>query len=397
MISVIVPVYNVEEYLSKCIDSILHQTYKDFELILIDDGSTDSSYQLCLEYAKNDARIRVFQQENSGPGKARNYGLLQSKGELIIYVDSDDWLEPETLQKMYQIMVTTQVDLVISGYYMDTNKKSTSVKVTFDAGYYDKNRLIKEVYPNMIKYHHFYDWGISPVLFAKLYKKDYLLKHQLNVDERITLGEDSACIFPLMLDIDSLYILEEQLYHYRQREGSLVREGSEKLKEKLILLYRTVLVELEKYKKIYDLTTQWREYIAYVLIAPRALWMYPTLSENSFLFPYPAVKKGSRVVIYGMGINGQLLYKFLKQNKDYELICCVDKNYSELCKLGLEVYSPAILAEKDFDTIIVTPSFKKICTQIYDELVSKYEANRIGCMDDSYVISSEMMEILGLN
>ena len=71
MISVIVPVYNVEKYLSKCIDSILHQTYKDFELILIDDGSTDSSYQLCLEYAKNDARIRVFHQENSGPGKAR--------------------------------------------------------------------------------------------------------------------------------------------------------------------------------------------------------------------------------------------------------------------------------------------------------------------------------------
>ena len=200
-----------------------------------------------------------------------------------------------------------------------------------------------------------------------------------------------------MLNIDSLYILEEQLYHYRQREGSLVREGSEILKEKLILLYRTVLVELEKYKKIYDLTTQWREYIAYVLIAPRALWMYPTLSENSFLFPYPAVKKGSRVVIYGMGINGQLLYKFLKQNKDYELICCVDKNYSELCKLGLEVCSPTILDEKDFDTIIVTPSFKKICTQIYDELISKYEANRIGCMDDSYVISSEMMEILGLN
>ena len=88
------------------------------------------------------------------------------------------------LQKMYQIMVTTQVDLVISGYYMDTNKKSTSVKVTFDAGYYDKNRLIKEVYPNRIKYHHFYDWGISPVLFAKLYKKiTYLSINSISMNE----------------------------------------------------------------------------------------------------------------------------------------------------------------------------------------------------------------------
>ena len=111
-ISVIVPVYNTEQYLHRCIDSVLAQTYKDFELLLIDDGSTDSSGAICDEYAAKDARVKVFHKENGGVSSARRIGVEQSHGEFIYFVDSDDAILPDTLEMMCNYM-TNGVDVVV--------------------------------------------------------------------------------------------------------------------------------------------------------------------------------------------------------------------------------------------------------------------------------------------
>ena len=111
--SVIVPVYNVEAYLEKCVQSILRQTEQDFELLLVDDGSTDSSGQLCEELAKKDSRIRVIHQENQGLGGARNTGIREAKGDWLLLVDSDDWIEPEILEKTLEAGLREEADMVV--------------------------------------------------------------------------------------------------------------------------------------------------------------------------------------------------------------------------------------------------------------------------------------------
>ena len=117
-ISIIVPVYKVEKYLRRCIDSIAAQTFTDWECILVDDGSPDDSGTICDEYAENDKRFRVFHQENAGVSAARNKGLDEAKGEWICFVDSDDWIEKEMLEKMYNLAVKNKAEVVVCGCKM---------------------------------------------------------------------------------------------------------------------------------------------------------------------------------------------------------------------------------------------------------------------------------------
>lgn len=115
LISVIVPVYNVEEYLTKCIDSIINQTYTNLEIILVDDGSTDRSLKICNEYLQKDARVKVIHKENGGVTSARKAGLLQAAGEYVTYVDGDDWLERDAYSVIYERGIKFGVDMVQTG------------------------------------------------------------------------------------------------------------------------------------------------------------------------------------------------------------------------------------------------------------------------------------------
>ena len=133
MISIIIPIYNVEDYLNKCIDSIIYQTYSDWELILVDDGSFDSSPAICDSYATCDSRIKVIHKINEGVSKARNIGIEIAQGEYIVFCDADDYVDPNYLKQF--LKNNKNADLVITGYYFDTNNIVYSYKV-FTIGYY---------------------------------------------------------------------------------------------------------------------------------------------------------------------------------------------------------------------------------------------------------------------
>lgn len=116
-ISIIIPIYNVESYLRKCLDSIMEQSFSCFELLLINDGSTDASAQICQEYVEKDDRIRYFEKENGGVSSARNFGIKHSSGEYITFIDSDDWVEPNYLEILYKAMKEQDADIVVTNYY----------------------------------------------------------------------------------------------------------------------------------------------------------------------------------------------------------------------------------------------------------------------------------------
>ena len=145
-VSIVVPIYNVEKYLKQCIESIINQTLQDIEIILVDDGSPDNCPQICDEYAKKDSRIKVVHKKNGGLSSARNAGIEVATGDFIGFVDSDDYIELDMYEKMYNIAKENHVDFVVSDYYKVSDKGKIITTIDMNEGIYDKNRIIKEIF-----------------------------------------------------------------------------------------------------------------------------------------------------------------------------------------------------------------------------------------------------------
>ena len=235
-LSVIVPVYNTEEYLRECIDSILAQTFTDFELILVNDGSTDGSGAICDEYAGKDPRIRVIHQQNGGITVARKSGVRVACGEYVTFVDSDDWIEREMYATMLDYGQKAAPDIVICGMLIETSKGILPRKEIIEAGFYNKNRMQKNVYPIML-----FDFvhgapAVNPSLCNKLFKKQLLGSIIEQVNDTITYGEDALCTYSCLLDADGIYITDRYMYHYRNHSESACNTYSCSLLEKFSLL-----------------------------------------------------------------------------------------------------------------------------------------------------------------
>ena len=258
MLSVIVPIYNVRPYLRQCIESICDQSYRDLEIILVDDGSCDGSSEICDQYKTMDDRIVVLHKENEGLVKARKSGLQISRGEYIAYVDGDDWIEPEMFERLYSTMAENNADIVMCGHYIDTGNISKEAYHDVPDGYYGKKQLIEQIYPEMIVGREFFDWKIYPALWDKLFKRECIMPYQMEVDDRLRMGEDAACTYPALLNADNIYILHECLYHYRQTTASMVKNIQDYIEERLQFqtLYASVAQSLGRYKDIFDLRGQ---------------------------------------------------------------------------------------------------------------------------------------------
>ncbi|MBQ8300859.1 MAG: glycosyltransferase [Clostridia bacterium] len=240
-LSIIVPVYNVGSFLSTCIDSILAQTFTDFELILVDDGSTDGSEKICDEYARKDNRIKVIHKENNGVVSARKTGLLAAKGKYAGYVDGDDFIEPDMYEKMVFYMQKHDCDLVMCDVEHENKAlplSSGGIRIDIDGGFYDRQGLCEKLFPNMIYAGEFYNFGIYPVIWNKLYKREKLIDFQLAVDENIRTGEDAACVYPYVWSSDSLYFMKNMsLYHYRHSQNQMTKSYDAKHFERFKALY----------------------------------------------------------------------------------------------------------------------------------------------------------------
>lgn len=210
-ISIVVPVYNVEKYISKCIESIIEQTYTNLEIILVDDGSTDISGKICDEYAIQDDRIKVIHKKNGGISDARNAGIIISNGKYIAFVDSDDYIDRCFIEKLYNACIDFNCDISICEF---TRVKGNNALVendyeTYTAQLYDKKQECKKM--NSV---------VSIVVWNKLYRKD------LFDDIKFPVGrgnEDLATSYKLMYKANKVIIINSKLYYYRMRENSITR------------------------------------------------------------------------------------------------------------------------------------------------------------------------------
>ena len=239
LVSVIIPVYNVEKYIEKCIRSILGQTFEDFEIIVVIDGSTDESEKIVRKLKKEyPEKIKIITQEKKGPGAARNAGIAAAGGDYLLFVDSDDYISPNLMASTYGKALETQSDIVaFDVIYVDENEKHLRRE---SAVYSDNESILKESGRLLI----------LPCLWNKLYKKSLFDKNNVSIPENILMGEDLAVNAELLSSAQKITHLAEPLYFYVQRSGSITSlstdAGKLKRNKDIIPAFETIIAFFNK-------------------------------------------------------------------------------------------------------------------------------------------------------
>ena len=214
MISIIVPVYNSEKYLRKCLDSLINQSYENIEVLCVNDGSTDNSHIILDEYAQKDSRVKIFLQKNSGPAVARNKALEESNGQYIMFCDSDDWYEADMCKKMLDAVKETDADLVSCDCNIISDIETQRTK---DTEHYFSNKILglQKVSSALIS-------NINYALWLKLFKKDIIENNKIRFPENLYSCEDASFIIKYLLCSKTYFGFQEMLYNYRILEDSII-------------------------------------------------------------------------------------------------------------------------------------------------------------------------------
>lgn len=260
LFSIIVPVYNAEKYLTQCIESIVNQGNIEFELILVNDGSTDESGRICDAFAEKYDNIRVIHKKNEGQVKARIDGVNASKGEFVLFGDADDWFEENALQTVDEIVKNENPECILFGFQQMKSGKCTKYCHAYEERLYS-NEEKKVLYAQMIcdSERIFTGLSIFPAVWCRVLKRDLLIKCQEKVNTKLQVGEDLVLLVYCMLHASSVYVCHKCLYNYRVLGDSI----SHKYREGMFLNLRILKDELEKVCTNCDLEygTQIRAYV----------------------------------------------------------------------------------------------------------------------------------------
>lgn len=398
VISVVIPIYNVKPYLAACVDSVLAQTYRDLEIILVDDGSTDGCGEICDAYVTRDTRIRVIHKENGGLVSARKAGLRAASADPVCYVDGDDLIEPDMIDYLLSEMRRSNADVVMCGHFEDTETASVVVHHGVAEGIYTRPILEKTIFPHMIENGEFFTRGINPSMWGKLIKKALLLPFLMAVNDRVTMGEDAVCMFPLLLNANTVCVTDRPLYHYRQNNESMSRQltESDALRERFRLLYRAGMEALSACTHIFDCRAQWTDYVLFLMLA-RADVLYRGIEDLDYLFPFPDVKKGAEIIIYGASIYGRRLYHFMKRTGFCRVKAIADRNAAVLRDDDFPVVIPEDLTVNQGDIIVIAVTYYNTQHAILSDLKSRFPEARVYAPDPDVIRSKEAMRAFGLN
>jgi glycosyltransferase involved in cell wall biosynthesis len=366
-LSVIIPVYNVEPYLERCLDSILNQTYRVGEIICVDDGSTDGCLKILQTYAARNARIKVIHKENGGLVSARKAGLQASHGIYIAYVDSDDWIECDMYEELMDEMRRNRADIVTSGYIRDYQTESVIEREQLPQGIYEGEKLRTELQANFWDVEHFFQMMIPPMLWGKIFTRELLFPEQLRVDDAVSMGEDAAVVYPCLMKAKKVVVTGKNFYHYCIRKGSMSKSAisSEEELDGIKRLFECMDQTFkDKEAIIPDIRKQIVIFKVHSLMAKKAdkVLYY----KDGLLFPYGRIALGERVVIYGAGNFGSQLKEWFPAHVNCELVAWVDKNGRD----DGPVMLPEVLRNLAFDKVLLAIMQYSAAIQAKEQLIA---------------------------
>lgn len=394
-VSIIMPVYNGEKYIKECIVSLLRQTYPNIEIILVNDGSTDHSLEICDEYARRDKRIVVISQENRGVTVARRTGVSVATGEYIYFVDCDDWIDDTAVEMLMMEAVDLQADIVVSDHIReDGDGNYVKEGGVLEEGLYDMARR-DELHQRMFYLGIEGGWGIWPTLWAKLFRKELIAESLNRVDTQIFYGEDTACVFFACLKAQKLLVSKHVGYHYRIYSTiSMSVKKNKNLFNNMLSLHEYLYEMFSEQKNSKQLLEQLRYYMVSLMDHAGKLlfdipyhlqqgeWMkrdveiwrqkYLDLMEkNSFeevrwIFPFYELKNAKKILLYGAGGVGKSYFSQIRECVDYEVVAWVDQHVDqEKNIIGLKD-----ITNYEFDCVVIAISDTRLIDGIIEDLVA---------------------------
>lgn len=244
-VTIIVPVYNAENYLDRCISSVLAQEYGNFELILVDDGSTDTSGAICDSYAEGDNRVRVIHKENSGVSDSRNQALDQARGDYVQFLDSDDWLTAEATKMFVRSAVSSGCDMVIADFYRVSGENLSHKGDIEKEGLLSRQEFANLMMENPADFYY-------GVLWNKLYRRDIIEKYKLRMDADISWCEDFIFNLEYIRHCQTIYALQAPVYYYVKTKGSLVNSQGASINNTIRMKLNVFEYYHQFYKDVYD-------------------------------------------------------------------------------------------------------------------------------------------------
>lgn len=368
LVSVIVPIYNREAELEKCILSIMNQTYRDLEIILVDDGSTDSSLEICQKYAAIDKRIKVIHKENGGLISARKAGLLAAGGEYIAHIDGDDWVEETYIEKLANATDSGTVDVAIEGFISEDAGGIKKMLNACPCGLYQKKEIEKLIYPILMDNSADGRNQIYPSQWSKLFRRELALEKQMLIDDRYSDDEDTLCVYPILLCAQSIRIIDICQYHYVRRMNSMSTYATSATAyfDTVKYMYEYLRHEILQYKEKEILMLQLEKLLSTRITA--GMKKYYSFLINQYVFPYELVEQGSRVVLYGAGVIGRSFYKQVTKNKYCEIMAWVDRNYENIDIPYAVIKNPNVIVQENYDYVVVCLKGRQIAEKAMDEL-----------------------------
>jgi len=303
-ITIIIPIFNAEKTLEKCVFSIFDQTFKNYNVIFIDDGSTDKSSNIYLHFVENDKRFSVYFQENKGPSAARNLGLKMSLSPYVVFIDSDDYLNKNYLEYLYRGMVKNKSDLICSGYYeIDKNERQIAVN---DYKMFSKVNITKEEFiRSLFK-------GTSGVLWTKMFKRKIIIENNITFDERVKMSEDLIFNLKYVMFCSKITILNNFLYYYNRFDANGISSNqnidylryvniTNDVIEKTFLKFNITVLDIEsiKYQRIWNLL--------------KSIIFNSTLNELKILYSDKYINSNLQFLIANNKLDNLILKLFKKQ------------------------------------------------------------------------------------
>lgn len=366
-VSVIIPVYNAEKYLKECLNSVISQTFHDFEVIIVDDGSTDASGKICDEYAFKDKRIKVIHKKNEGLIRARKEGIQEAEGQYISFVDADDWVDDDFLETLICSIKGNQADIAIIECVREESGKSKILRNNIENGVYESKRIVDEIFPQMLHWSGFYQFGILPYMCNKIYRKDILLKCYEDIVDEIYDGEDVAVVYPYLLKCHRVVIASMAKYHYRIHEQAMTAKKKTDYYENVAKLYLYLCNEFKKSRYSDLLMMQLDQYMR------KMIWQGSPesfIEAERHIFPFDKVPQGAKIVLYGAGNVGKEYNQQIKQLNYCEVVAWVDKNYNEDRLKKYEIKSPECLSSIEYEVVVIA-----VADDETKKVIKKYLSN----------------------
>lgn len=355
-LSVIIAVYNVEEYVRKCLDSIIGQTYKNLEIIIVDDGSTDHSGKICDEYAQMDERIQVIHKENGGLVSARKAGIEHATGEYMIHIDSDDWVEYDAWERIVEKLEIFHPDMLAFGYKKEYDGFTEEYKQRLEEGFYNQ-REFWDKFHQCVRENPFFVQPIDMSQCNKVIKTNIAKLCQMSCPDSLKKNTDDAVNFPCLLSIQNIYCHEGTYYHYCVRKSSIIWHSSKKDYEQVVVLLKHLI---SAYKEKKSKTGMTKEFLLYKLFYHLILDVPEKLFCEDRCLYLPQLKKDCNVIIYGKGVLASRFICRVRELHYCNIVENIDKTDAEKIMQ---------IEKNQYDYVLITVFNGRVVEDIIDNLL----------------------------